>query len=140
MLGDRAVDLAGLGVGERQGRAVALDEDVDLVDVQRVPVLGLEPEGPRELLRDLDDEQALGVLGRADQLDRRASGVERERAPAVGVRRRRGGRHHARRLLLEQRREAAEVGGGEADVRALVAQRPLERAEEARRGSGRSGG
>ena len=42
-----------------------------------------------------------------------------------------GGDHDPRRLLLEERREAAEVGGGEADVRARVAQGPLERAEEA---------
>ena len=127
---DLKVRFARLSLGERQGRRVGLDEDVDLLDLQRVPVLGLEPEGPGEVLRDLHDEQALRVLRRPHQLQRRASRVERQRAPAVRVRRRGRGCHRAGRLLLEQRREPAEVRGGKADVRALVAKRPLERPVE----------
>ena len=67
----------------------------------------------------------------------RATGVQRQGTPAVGVGRSCDGRHHARRLPLEQRTEAAEVGGRELDIRARAKQRPLERAEEARTGNGR---
>ncbi len=57
--------------------------------------------------------------------------MEREGAPALRVRRRRGRRHDAWALLLQERGEAAKVGRSERDVRALVAKRSLERAEEA---------
>ena len=84
----------------------------------------------REALGDLDDEQAVRIAPRAVQLVDRAARVEREAAVAVAVRRRRDRRHHPRRLLREQRLEPAEVRRREADVRARVAQHPLERAEE----------
>jgi hypothetical protein len=58
--------------------------------------------------------------------------VQRKAAPALGVGGRGGGRHHAGVLLLQDRLEAPEVGGGEADVGALVAQRPLDRSVEPR--------
>ncbi len=77
--------------------------------------------------------RAGGRVGRGgpSHLADRGAGVEREAAPPLVVGRRRDRRHHARRLLLQQRLEAAEVGGGEADVRAGVAKRALERAVEA---------
>ena len=122
----------GGGSCEREGRLVGLDQQVDLVRVEGVEVVGRQAERRREALRDLDDAEAIGVLARAAQLRDRGAGVQREAAPAVGVGRRRGGRHHPRALLLQQRREAAKVGGGEGDVGSLVAQRALDRAVEAR--------
>ena len=86
----------------------------------------------REALRGLHDEHAVRIGARAVQLVDRPAGVEREAAVAVPVGRRGHRRHHPRRLLFEQRREAPEIRRREADVRAGVAQHPLERPEEPR--------
>ena len=91
-----------------------------------------EPESPRVRVGYLDDQQPVGIGSRAAQLADRAARVQRQGAPAVGVRRRRDGRHHARRLSLEQRAEAPEVRWREPDVGAGIPQRTLERSEEAR--------
>ena len=91
---------------------------------------GGRPARVRVPLGGLHDEQAVRIAPRAVQLVNRAARVEREAAVAVAVRRRRDRRHHPRRLLREERLEPAEVRGREADVRARVAQHPLERAEE----------
>ena len=131
VLGDLEVGLRRLDVGQGERRALALDQDVDLVDLQGVQVLGRHAEGARVVGRGLHHEQTLRVGRRADHLGGRAAGVKGERAPALGVGRGGGGRHHARALFLEQRGEAAEVRGRERDVRARIAERPLERAEEA---------
>ncbi len=132
VLGDRALGLGWLGGGQRERLLVALDEQVDLVEMQSVAVVGQEPAGARVGLRDLDDQEAVGVGARARELADRGPGVKREAAPALGIGPRRHRRHHVRRLGGEDRREAAEVGRREADVRAAVAQRPLDRPEEAR--------
>ena len=57
--------------------------------------------------------------------------MQRERAPAVGVGSRGDRAHHPRALALVEGGEAAEVGGGEADLGAGVAEGPLERTVEA---------
>jgi hypothetical protein len=132
VLGDRAVGLAGLGLGELQRLAVGLDQDVDLVDVEGVTVVREDPERPGELHRGLDDQQPLGIGACPPAFPGRRARVKGEAAPALGVGRAGRGRHHPRALRLEDRLEAAEVGRSEADVRSLVAQRALHRAEEAR--------
>ena len=131
LAGDRGVDLGRLGLGEGERLRLRGDQDVDLIDVDRVAVLGRQAQGAREVGRGLDHEQAGGIGARAAELLDRAAGVQREAAPARLVGRAGDRRHHPRRLLLEQRLEAAEVRRGEADVGAGVAQRALDRAEEA---------
>ena len=130
---DRRVDVGGrcFAAGQRERGVGRGHQHVDLVDVQRMGVLVPEPERPREGIRNLHDEHPIGIGARAAQFGDRPAGVQRQGAPAVGVRRRRDGRHHARCLLLEQRPEAAKVGRGEFDVGAHVPQRPLERTVEA---------
>ncbi len=91
-----------------------------------------QPERARVGVGDLDNEQPIRIGARAVQLADRATGVKRQRAPAVGIGRRRDSGHHARALSFEQWPKAAEVRGDEPDVGAAVAQRPLERTEEAR--------
>ncbi len=133
VLGDRALDVAGRRVLERQRRP------------RRSPPARRSRRrgghgGTRAAGRDVrgnssetstissrsgssaDAEQLLEVLPACS---------ERLHQPSR-VRRRGGRRHHPGRLLLEHRLEAAEVGGGEADVGALVAQHALDRAVEAR--------
>ena len=67
-----------------------------------MPVVGGEPAGAGEAPGDLDDQEALGVVPGAANLGRGAAGVQREAAPAVGVRRGGRGRHHPWVLLLQQ--------------------------------------
>lgn len=122
----------GSASGSADRRLLGLDEQVDLVAVDGVTVLGREAHRAREVGRALHDEQALGVGGGAVQLGARGAGMDRERAPAVGVGRGGGSRHHARAGVLHQRREAAEVCRGEGEVLAAVAQGALDRAPEAR--------
>ena len=95
---------------------VALDDHVDLVDRQRVRVVGLEAERAREPRVHLDDEQAVrigaGAVQFVDASRRRAATATCGRR--VGRRDRRG--HHARRQLAHRGREAAEVGRHELHV------------------------
>ena len=130
-----------LGVGRRERRRVALDEHVDLVEVQSVAVVGRQPEGAREALRWPRRRAARSGSAPA----RRSSSTvppacsERLHQPsssggAATVAMTRGA------CCSSERLEAPEVGRGKADVGALVAQGPLDRAEEAARGSARAGG
>src|SRR5205085_2130242 len=59
--GDRPLHVGGRGVGEVDRVAVAGDQDVDLVEVQAMRVVGLDPEGARELGVGLDDQQPVGI-------------------------------------------------------------------------------
>ncbi len=94
-------------------------------------MLGRQPRGPRIARRGLDDEQPVGVLGGAVDLADRAAGVERERAPSIGVGGGNDRAHDPRALALVKRTEAAEVGRSEADRGPGVAERPLEGPVEA---------
>ena len=95
-------------------------------------MVGRQAERGREPLGDLHDQQAVRILAGPAQLTDRAPGMERQAAPALAGGRGSHRRHHPRALLLQQRGEPAEVGRGEADVRAALAERALDRAEEAR--------
>ena len=61
--GDGFFDLGGRGVGEVDRRVVALHHDVDVVDVEGVPVLGSDSEGCRKQGTGLDEADAVGVSG-----------------------------------------------------------------------------
>ena len=131
VLGDRPLDVARRRVVDRERLAVALDEDVDLVDVEGVPVVGRQSRGAR--VTGSAPRRRATARGRRRRDAVRptdAPGVQRQAAPPVAVGRRRGSAHHAGRHRLEQRSEAAEVGGREADVGAAVAEQPLDRAVE----------
>ncbi len=128
---DAALGLGRLGLGQGQRCVVALDEPVDLIDVQAVHVAGRQAARPGEGRRGLGEQNPLRVGAGPMQLLDGVPGVQGQRAVAVPVRRRDRRRHHPRGERLQQWREAAEVGGREADVGARVAQHALDRAEEA---------
>jgi len=131
VLGDGAIAGAGLRVGQRRGRAIALDDDVDFVGRERVWMLGGQARGARKVGVRLDDEQALGVAAAAVELFHCSAGVKREAEAAVGVGGCGGGDHHARTHFLDQSREAAKVAGDVVHVVARCLQCPLHRAIEA---------
>ena len=85
VLGDRPLRVPGRRVRQGERSLVALDQDVDLVDVERVRVVRLIARRPREELGDFDDQQAIGIVGDPQQLVVGAARVQREAAPAVGV-------------------------------------------------------
>ncbi len=130
---DRLIDVGGrrFPSWQRERCVSRAHQDVDLIDVQRMAILA-EAERSRIGVRDLNDEQPIGIGTRAVQFADRATRVQRQGAPAVGIGGRRDGRHHARGPRFEQRPEAAEVRGREIDVGAGGPQRPLERTEETR--------
>ena len=88
--------------------------------------------GAGEVLAHLDDQEPVGVGGGAVHLvdvgaRRGATGCTQPSASGGAP----GGDHHPRGQRLEDRHEPPEVGRGEADVGAAVAEEPLERAVEA---------
>ena len=131
LLGDGQVDVGAGGLGEVDGLRIGFHEDVDLVDVQPVRVVGLHPEGAGERLGVLGDQDAVRVGSAAMELVDGRPGVEGEAEVAVVVRRCHGGGHDVRCQRLDDRPESSEVGGDVGDVGAAVAEEPLRRAVEA---------
>jgi hypothetical protein len=128
--GDRRLDVRRGCVGQQEGHAVALDDEVDLIDVHPVRELGRDPQRAREVRGDLHDHDPVGVGDRALQLVPGRPRVERQAHPPVPVRRGDRSREDARVERLDDGGEAAEVGRDELDRGADVAEQPLGRAEE----------
>jgi hypothetical protein len=129
VVGDRLVRLGGRRIRGLHRRLVALDEDVDRVERERVDVLAA-PVGAGEVLAHLDDQQPVGIGRGPAHLSHVGAGVQGQAHVPVGVRERPGGDHHPRGQRREEREEPAEVGGREPDVGAAVAQQPFERPVE----------
>ena len=128
-LGNRGLDRGGWRVGQVQRLAIALHQEVDLVDPQAVLVLA-GTERAWEVRADLHDEQSIGVGAGTVQLVDRGAGVKTEADPTVD---RRGGRrrHHPRVEVVQHRLEATKVGGYEIHRGTRVSQEALGGAEEA---------
>ena len=133
VLGDRALGVAGRRVGDRERRRVGLDEDVDLVDVERVAVARAAGRGAREARA--RPRRSAGGRGPRPRASISAAVPpacsERLHQPSAS-----GGaaavaitRGACSSSSGAKRRKSA---GSEADVRAGVAQDALDRAEEAR--------
>ena len=119
-------------LGKLARRAVAGDQQIDLARHERMRMLGRKPERARKARAGFDHQQAFRVGAAALQLRHRGACVQREAGAAGGVERRRAGRHHPRRELARDPGEAPEIGRDEAHVVAGLAQRALDRPEEAR--------
>ena len=95
-------------------------------------VLRRKPERARKARAGFHHQHAFRVGAAALQLRHRGACVQREAGAAGGVERRRAGRHHPRRELARDPGEAPEISRDEVHVVAGLAQRALDRAEEAR--------
>ena len=133
---------SGGGSASASGVAVALDQHVDLVDVERVAVLAAAARTCAGSRADLDDRAAGpgSAPARCSSLDGGA-GVQREAAPAVGVGRAR--RRSPSRAALAPRAAGAKrrkSAGAKPMLAPVSRSSALERARRSPTGSGRSGG
>ena len=104
---------------DREGRAIGLDQQIDLVDMQAMGVVGFDSEGARKVLAHLHDEQPIGIGAGAMQLLDGGAGVHRQAHPAIDGGRSRCG-HDTWVEVIEHGSEPAEVGRHEVDRRARV--------------------
>ena len=138
-LGDRAVGVAGRGVVERQRLGVALDQQVDLVDVQRVRVLRRRAGRSRAVRRHSTSSSRSGSAPGAMQFVDARAGVQRERAQPSASGGDGDGRHHARAPAASSSGVKRRKSAG---AKEMLAPRRAARARSGRRsptGSGRLG-
>ena len=109
---------------------VALEDDVDLVEVESVWVVGQQPERAREVRGVLDHQHPVGVCAGMVKGVHRRPGMQREAAEPVSVGCGCRGGHDPWRERLDDRGEPPEVGGHVLHVRSAVTQEALSRPEE----------